>query len=177
MAPEAVAVGIARPRDASSLGAFFREAWKEAGTDSLGFTGATKRDIEEIASVGFLTKRLGDPSVRFVVAKRGGKMLGFASIRKLEGEKAELSGVIVRESETGMGVGTRLVHRAIKEAIGLRVAKMVVKTEVLNERAIRFYAKNGFVVKGKSAVNVGRTRVEVQILERDIDPIWNSSRT
>jgi len=169
-------VGIARLRDAPSLGAFFREAWKEAGPNALGFTGATKEDIDEIASVEFLTKRLSDPSVRFVVAKRGGKVLGIASMRKLKGGTAELSGVIVRESETKMGVGTRLVRRAIKEATRLGIAKMIVKTEVLNERAIKFYTKNGFVVKGKSTVKVGKTRVAVQVLERDLVPTWGSSR-
>jgi len=43
-------VRLARSTDAGFLGAFFLESWKEAGPEALGFTRATEKDIEEIAS-------------------------------------------------------------------------------------------------------------------------------
>ena len=157
---------LARSTDAGFLGAFFLESWKEAGPEALGFTGATEKDIEEIASKRFLTKILRNSRTRIVIAEKGREILGFASIRRIGRGKAELSGVVVRESEAGKGIGTRLVRKASDAAIALGITKMTVKTEAFNKRAIRFYTKNEFVETGRATERVGKRSVPVHVLEK-----------
>jgi GNAT superfamily N-acetyltransferase len=163
-------VRLARSNDAVTLGNFFVQAWREAGTEALGFTGATEENIEEIASKEFLTRSLKNPRMRIVIAKRGRRILGFASLRLMRRGKAELSGVVVRESEVGKGLGTRLVTKASDVAIELGITRMIVKTEVFNRRAIRFYVKNGFVKTARATERVGKTTVPAQVLEKNLLP-------
>ncbi len=44
--------------------------------------------------------------------------------------------------------------------------KMVVRTEVWNERAIRFYELNGFMSVGQETMDVNNAKVRVLVLER-----------
>ena len=166
--PARVAIRTAKGDDAKALGGFFLHAWREAGPGSLGFTGATEDEIKEISSEEFLAQRLLDPKRRFVVAERGGEVLGFASVRCMGRGKGELSGVVVLESETGRGLGTKLVERACEEGTKLGIRRMVVKTEVFNERALEFYKKNGFIEVEKTTEKVGKTPVPTQVLERNL---------
>ena len=163
--PKAV-VRPARRNDAGPLGAFFTQSWKEAGPGSLGFTGANESAIREIASEEFLTKRLSSPSTKIVIAEREGRILGFASIRGVNQWEAELSGIVVLESESGRGFGTRLVRKACDAAVKLGCTRLTVKTEVVNARAIGFYRKNGFVEVRRRTEKVGRTMVPVVVLVR-----------
>lgn len=156
----------ARLNDAAPLGAFFIQSWKESGPGALGFTGATDEAIKEIASEDFLKRRISSPNTRIVVAERGGRILGFASIRRLEERKGELSGIVVLESETGRGLGTRLVRKALDAAAKTGLRSLIVKTEVANARAIGFYEKNGFTRTTKATERVGRTSVSIQVMER-----------
>jgi len=156
----------ARINDAIPLGAFFIKSWKEAGPRALGFTGATEEAIKEIASEDFLVKRLTSPNMKLVVAERGRQILGFASVRRTAEGVGELSGIVVLESETGRGLGTRLVKKAFDAAARLRLGRLVVKTEAFNTRAISFYEKNGFTRKAKVIDKVGRTKVPTQVLEK-----------
>jgi len=162
--PKVVVVRPARPNDARKLSSFLIEAWKEAGPGALGFTGATDEAIKEIASEGFLTKRLTSPTVQIMVAEQGETILGFSTIRKLEGRGAELSGIVVLESATGKGIGTRLLRKAMEGARRRGFGSILVKTEQINDRAIRFYKNAGFVESGKDIEKVGRVKVQLQIL-------------
>ena len=163
-----VIVRPARKADAVLLGTFFLRAWKEAGPEALGFTGANEEAIREIASKEFLSSRLASPNTRIVIAERRGEIMGFASIRRTGKKEAELSGVVVLESESGRGVGSRLVRKACNAALGVGVVLLTVKTEVLNTRAVGFYKKNGFVEMKKTTEKVGRRRILVMVLQREL---------
>lgn len=156
----------ARINDAALLGAFFMQSWREVGPEALGFAGATEEAINEIASEDFLTRRLSSPNTKIVVAERSGQILGFASIRKTSQGVGELSGIVVLESETGRGLGTRLVRKALDVAAKLGLGRLVVKTEAFDARAIGFYEKNGFTRTAKVTEKVGRTEVPIQVLEK-----------
>jgi ribosomal protein S18 acetylase RimI-like enzyme len=157
---------MARKGDAARLGAFFIQAWKEAGPGALGFTGATEEAIKEIASEKFLARRLSSPNARIVVAEEEGRIFGFASLRGLGEGRGELNGIVVLKGAEGRGIGTRLVHRACNESVRLNWKGLVVKTEVFNQRAIGFYKKNGFVETRKTTEKVGGARVPLQVLEK-----------
>ena len=162
--PVALAIRPARPNDVSKLSAFFVQAWKEAGPGALGFTGATDEAISEIASEEFLKKRLATPTIQMMVAEEGRRIVGFSSVRRVEAREAELSGIVVLESSTGKGVGSRLLRKALDAARKRGFNSVRVKTEVTNERAISFYRKAGFTESGKVVERVGGARVALRSL-------------
>jgi len=162
--PAALVIRPARPNDVSKLSAFFIEAWKEAGPGALGFTGATDEAIREIASEEFLKKRLATPTIQMMVAEEGRRIIGFSSVRRVEAGEAELSGIVVLESATGRGVGSRLLRKALDAARKRGFNSVRVKTEVTNERAINFYRKAGFTETGKAVERVGGARVALRFM-------------
>ena len=164
-------VRIARATDAASLAEFFQRAWTEAGPDALGFTGATNKAIKEIASEDFLIQRITNPKNRILIAERNGRVLGFASLRTMGRERGELSGIVILQSESGKGLGTRLVKRGSKMATRIGIKRLIVKTEVFNERAIAFYKKNGFAETRKENEKVGRKQVPVQVLAKRLQTL------
>ncbi len=156
----------ARANDVSKLSSFFAEAWKEAGPGALGFAGATDEAIKEIASEEFLKRRLATPTIQMTVAEEGRRIIGFSSVRRLEGREAELSAIVVLESATGRGVGSRLLRKALDGARKRGYLSVLVKTEVANERAISFYRKSGFTESGKAVERVGGTRVALRYMAK-----------
>jgi GNAT superfamily N-acetyltransferase len=93
------------------------------------------------------------------------EILGFSVVRGEPGGTRELAGLIVRERETGKGVGRELLHRVLAEARRDGVDSLVVKTEAFNERALGFYVHEGFVEKGRIEETVGGKKVALVILE------------
>jgi ribosomal protein S18 acetylase RimI-like enzyme len=168
MFPAAVVVRPARLNDVSKISAFFVEAWKEAGPGALGFTGATDEAIREIASEEFLRKRLASPAVHMVVAEESERIIGFSSVRRVDEREAELSGIAVLESATGRGIGTRLLRKSLEAARKRGFKTLFVKTEVVNDRAIRFYKKAGFTESGKTVEKVGGAKVALRILVKEL---------
>ncbi len=156
----------ARLNDAAPLGAFLVQSWKEVGPEALGFTGATDEAIKEIASEDFLRRRLSSARNRIVVAEAEGRILGFASVRRLEEGKGELSGIAVLKSELGGGLAAGLLRKAFEAAAKLGVNVLIVKTEVLDEKAIRFYEENGFTRSARTVEKVGREKLSLQVLEK-----------
>ena len=154
--------------DVERLEVFFREAWGESGPGGLGFTGTTEETINEISSKEFLLKRLKNQDVQMYIVQDAGRVLGFASTRRINEYSIELSGIIVLESTTGKGLGTKLAQKALSTAREAGYRKAVVKTETFNERAIGFYKKMGFVDVGTANENVEGTHVEVVILEKPL---------
>jgi len=161
-------VRIARKTDAKALGVFLTRAWKEAGPGALGFTGATEDVIREISLADFLVQRIADPKLRIMVADAGGDIVGFASIRAEGPRTAELSGMVVLQSVSGSGIGSRLIQRALRLAAGLGFKIVTVRTEVFNERAIGFYKRNGFIESARATEKVGRMKVPVRVLRKVI---------
>lgn len=154
--------------DVNGLIVFFHVAWEESSPNHLGFTGATEETIDEIGSEEFLKKRLSNPDISIYVVKDNDRILGFASTRNINRDAVELSGIIVLESATGRGFGTRLIEEAVSGARKGGFRRMVVKTEVANERAIGLYKKMGFAEVGETRENVEGTAVDIVILERPL---------
>jgi N-acetylglutamate synthase-like GNAT family acetyltransferase len=158
----------ARKNDAVALGAFFIRAWKEAGPGALGFTGATDEAVKTISSKEFLTKRLSSPNTRIVIAEEGREVVGFASIRATGKREGELSGVVVLESASGVGLGSKLVRKACEAAAKMGLDHLSVKTEAFNQKAINFYKRNEFTESGKTTEKVGRVKIPLMVLEKTI---------
>lgn len=120
----------------------------------------------EIASEGFLRKRLASPTILTTVAEEGGKIVGFASVRKVGEGEGELSGMSVLESARGRGVGSRLLRKTLETARRRGFGSILAKTELANERAINFYRKAGFTESGKSIGRIGGTSLALRVMVR-----------
>lgn len=150
----------AEQEDVESLIEFLRKAWKEAGPRALGWTGATEETMRHIASHGFLSNLLKRDDTRVFIALNEGQVVGFSSNRAGD-ELVELSGIVVLESMTGVGIGSRLLEHSIEEAKDDRYTNMIVKTESFNERAVNFYLRNGFRQEATMEEEVEGSKVEL----------------
>jgi ribosomal protein S18 acetylase RimI-like enzyme len=151
----------AKQEDVESLIEFLLKAWKEAGPGALGWTGATEETIRHIASHGFLSNLLERDDTRVFITLHEGQMVGFSSNRRIDDELVELSGIVILESMTGVGIGHRLIEHSIEAARDDGYTKMVVKTESFNERAVNFYLRNGFRQEATKEEEVEGSNVEL----------------
>ena len=170
-APSNMEASKATLADVRKLRTFFLQAWRETGPGSLGFTGATEATINQIASEEFLKDRLTNPNVNIYTVQDHGSVLGFAATRRIDEDTVELSGIIVLDSATGKGIGTQLFEKVLYSAREVGFHKIVVKTEIVNRRAIAFYKKMGLEEVGKTTENVEGTSVDVVVLEKAIEQV------
>ena len=168
-APSNMEASKATLADVEKLRAFFLQAWSETGPGSLGFAGATDQTINQIASEEFLKERLANPNVNIYKVEDRERVLGVAATRKIDENTVELSGIIVLESATEKGIGTQLFAKVIYSAREVGFHKIIVKTEIVNKRAIAFYKKMGLAEVGKATENVEGTNVDVVVLEKAIE--------
>ena len=133
---------------------FILQAWREAGPGALGWTGATDEQISEITSDAFLSSLLERSDVIIFLALTDNKVVGFASNTKVRQNLVELSGIIVLEGMRGHGVGTLLLQSAIRSARKYGFNVMTVKTEMTNDRAIRFYTNNQFKTRRQTSIEI-----------------------
>ena len=125
--------------------------------------------MDQLTSNEFLSSLFGRSDVRIFLAWDGGKVVGFVSNSKVDEEIVELSGIVVLESVTGRGIGSQLLDSSVKVAADDGFSQIVVKTESFNERAIGFYRKKGFEVKGQTVSEVEGVNVilvELRLLLR-----------
>lgn len=163
---ERIGVLEATAEDASAFAELFTTAWKEAGPDAPGFTGATDQVIAELSAPEAFRERIGGPDRRMFLAWDDDRVVGFSSTKRTSEDTVELSGIVVLQSHSGQGIGTALVENAMAAARvdGHRV--MIVKTETTNDRARAFYENRGFQVVGVEKEQVDDVPVEVVRLSR-----------
>jgi ribosomal protein S18 acetylase RimI-like enzyme len=97
-----------------------------------------------------LAKILQDPNCGIYVAEVKSTVVGFIEVRVfldfVEGASlAVIMSFVVDEGHRGLGIGSRLMERAVKEAEKEKAKEIHVWTEFENERALSFYAKHGFM--------------------------------
>lgn len=91
------------------------------------------------------------PNHLFLVALVDGQMIGFlrcegSPLRRLR-HKVEL-GICLLQASCGLGIGRRLLQRAIEWADQAQIVKMSLSVLATNERAIALYQQLGFVREG-----------------------------
>lgn len=147
-------VRAAVPGDAEALGRCHLACWREA----YGALADPARLAPFLADVdGFVERwrRFGDPW-RGLVADEDGRVVGFATVRPAAGTvPAHLGALYVRRSHWSTGLGQRLLDAVL----GDEPATLEVFRD--NDRARRFYARNGFVPDGTEAVEPRLGAVEI----------------
>jgi ribosomal protein S18 acetylase RimI-like enzyme len=140
------------------------DAWKRAGSQAYGWTGATEVTIQELSSEVYLQGLVSSPKLKFFVSEENGEITGFAANRVQDSFTMELAGIIVRHDLLGEGIGSLLISKCVDSARDAGFTSMIVKTETSNERAIGFYVKKGFVRIGNTDETVGNSKVELAVL-------------
>ncbi|HEX9978294.1 MAG TPA: GNAT family N-acetyltransferase [Acidimicrobiia bacterium] len=162
------AIAEATADDVDDLRAFFWEAWAQAGPDAPGWAGADDEVMGELTAPDAILERLGGPDRRMFLARREGRVAGFAATRRIDPATVELAGVIVLQSLIGRGVGGGLVDAAIAGAVGDGYRQMVVRTEADNDRARAFYRRHGFVEGAGPVDSVEGVEAVLVELRRDV---------
>jgi len=154
--------------EAGMLAAFIWKAWKRAGPDAFGWTGATEEGIRDLADRKTLEAIIGRPHSWIFIAVDGSNAVGFCASRKLDEETAELAGIVVLQDMLGRGIGTELLEAAKQSALQEGFKRIVVKTEASNERAIAFYERRGFALVRDLEENVREIRARLKELALDL---------
>lgn len=150
---------------AEEISRFLREAWEEAGEDAPGWAGASEEVMRELTEPDAIVEHMGGPSRRMFAARTPEGIVGLAATRRA-GDLAELTGVIVRVSMVGRGIGTPLLELAVSAVAADGCTRVVVTTEQDNERALRFYHARGFAEVERFSDEVGGLAVDLVRLER-----------
>lgn len=92
----------------------------------------------------------------FVAVDSGGRVLGWTHVAPRlnleEAPFAELAGLIVGDGARGGGVGAQLLHAAEDWARTHGYAKLRVRSNVVRERAHRFYRREGYLERKRQVV-------------------------
>ena len=107
-----------------------------------------------------MTVRLRDVLARndcvVFVAEHKGTVVGWINLvgcHRLEEEPfAEIGGLVVSESRRGSGIGARLIEAGERWARERGYRRMFVRSNVIRERAHKFYERAGFVGFKQQAV-------------------------
>jgi GNAT superfamily N-acetyltransferase len=97
------------------------------------------------------------PSDSVFVAETGDGVVGMLSVHRFRGLHADddvalITALVVTEQARGLGVGRRLVDRAIETARGWGCSRLLVTTHVRRADAHAFYERIGFELTGRRYV-------------------------
>ncbi len=93
----------------------------------------------------FLNVYLGTPSARMFLADARGAVVGWADI---EGPEVATLGMGVHKDHRGVGIGSRLLHAALRGAREVGAHKVQLEVWPHNDGAIELYEKAGFEKEG-----------------------------
>jgi len=108
--------------------------------------------LSESFSIDRLTNELNDPNVEFYLAIEANRPIGYLKINygssqteNLDNEALEVERIYVIKEFHGKKAGQLLYNKAMEIAIQRNAAYIWLGVWEHNEKAIRFYQKNGFV--------------------------------
>jgi diamine N-acetyltransferase len=120
---------------------------------------------------------LAKPSARIwlVETEVGGAPVGYLLLSKaslpltdLRGDDLEVKRIYLLHRFHGSGIGQTLLDRAIEEASRQGASRLLLGVFAGNERAMAFYARNGFVKVGDRRLQVGANSYDDVMLALDL---------
>ncbi len=121
-----------------------------------------KKYLEEGFSVEKLTHELQHPDARFYFAAVNGQVIGYLKLNfgaaqtELKDKNAlEIERIYVKKAFHGQKVGQMLYEKAMQLARESAVQYVWLGVWENNQRALRFYEKNGFVAFGQHIFTLG----------------------
>ena len=124
--------------------------------------GSDVRAVAELSQHHFPLARIDDGEVRrrissgiaYIVAEYDGKVVGFVDL-KLRERNAHISGIAVHPEYEGRGIGTMLINSAVDFARKNGKAALMLTVKESNAKAVRFYSRLGFSLKGAKSGRSG----------------------
>lgn len=110
--------------------------------------------IDENLSEDRFRAYLADPDRRLITARDDGRIIGYAMLVRSD-DGVELSKIYVLPDRHGAGASAELMAAALDTAKELGVESVWLGVNQRNERAQRFYAKQGFTVSGTRTFRLG----------------------
>ena len=133
--------------------------------------GTTRENIDRFCATKLSTQAfeayLADPRVRIWGAVEAGELVGYVTTVSGEPDDpvivaavrarptVEISKIYVRASAHGSGIPQQLMSVAVEDAKAVGAQSVWLGVNQHNERANRFYERNGFVVVGERKFQVG----------------------
>lgn len=112
---------------------------------------------------------LTDPQRAILAARRNGRIVGYAMlVRSAPGEPVELSKLYTLSDFHGTGVAAALMTAALARAAAWGARQVWLGVNQKNQRAQRFYAKNGFAVSGTRTFQLGPHLEDDYIMTREV---------
>lgn len=112
-----------------------------------------QRYLERNFNVAQLESELNHPGMLFYGAESGGELIGYMKLNFAEAQTelqdpsaVEIQRIYVLDSHHGTGVGQALYHQALTVAEQRQADYIWLGVWEHNQKAQRFYAKNGFVM-------------------------------
>ncbi len=129
----------------------FRETFEEVNTEE-----DMQQYIEENLSLESLKSELENPNSEFYFAENEGEILGYlklnfknAQTEKMNDNHFEIERIYVLKEFLGKKIGQFLFEKSIEIGKELNLEYIWLGVWKKNERAIKFYEKNGFEIFGK----------------------------
>ncbi len=83
----------------------------------------------------------------YIVARAGGKVVGYAGMWLVMGE-AHVTNIAIHPDKRGRGYGERLLRQLMKEAVAAKANRMTLEVRKANQVAQSLYAKLDFTAQG-----------------------------
>ncbi len=128
------------------------ESWRETYANEA--AGVSQEWVDDITAGWFtpealensreiMGKLLADTNQFYRLAELDGRVVGFVHAARKDDGTVELEAIYTAPDTFGTGLGQQLIDQAIAYANGAEMSLSVVS---YNDRAIRFYEKNGFCI-------------------------------
>ncbi|OGM31142.1 hypothetical protein A2803_01555 [Candidatus Woesebacteria bacterium RIFCSPHIGHO2_01_FULL_44_21] len=104
----------------------------------------------------YFVKRISKPDCICLVAEVDNQVVGYLAGALMETDnwrpvkRTELENMFVKEKFRGKGVGKKLVEEFLKWSEGKKVKKVMVSAYTTNEKAIKFYKREGLIPQSLS---------------------------
>ena len=142
---------------------------REAGVDDAAALARLSGQLGYPADAAAIARRLRDIAAHdagvVLVAQIEGAVAGWAHVlpqhRMEHDANAELAGLVVDENVRGAGVGAALLRAAEAWTREHGHVDLIVRSNVIRERAHRFYLREGYAEKKRQAVFVKDVSLEL----------------
>ena len=122
-----------------------------------------------------LAKSIRKENNVYLIAIDESEVIGFVKVKKHSlndkiesGAQMELQKIYVLPSAQHSGVGSILLNKVLELANEIYPDHLWLDTHISNERAIRFYEKNGFRKIGKHDFTIGTQTFEYHVMGRPV---------
>lgn len=124
--------------------------------------------IDTNLSAARFEEYLADPQRAVLIARHDGRIVGYAMlIRGADGD-AELSKIYLLADFHGRGPATMLMDAALATAADWGAHSIWLGVNQQNQRAQRFYLKNGFKINGTRTFQVGERQENDYVMARQL---------